>query len=151
MARYYDLLYLGLGPEDMLIRFIALVYVLMFLAGLSCAVYLLSHTLSLQPIPMIKLLQYLLLCVLFFILIVNTTRAFSLKPADILRFSNSVNNFKWLFLLTALLSIAAFFGMFNTTGQAPVAISQWQIAIVLILCGFCFWSNEQLDKLVDHK
>jgi hypothetical protein len=135
----------------MLLRFIAAVYFLLFICGLVFSLYFLSQTLALIPIPMMRMLQYILLSILFSILLVNTLRAFSLKAEDVLRLKTSTNNFKWLFLIAAVLATAGWFGLFNSAGKEPAHISVLQIALLITLCGFCFWSNDYLDKERDEK
>jgi hypothetical protein len=130
----------------MLLRFIASVYLLIFTCGFVFSLHLLSHTIALKPIPVMRMLQYILLSILFFILLLNTIRAFSIRAADLLRLQTSTTNFRWLFLIAAILGIAAWLGLFNSIGKKPIEINLLQIAILMILSGFGFWSNNYLDK-----
>lgn len=119
------------------------------MCGLVFSVHLLSHTFALKPIPMMRMLQYILLSILFSILLINTLRAFTLRAEDVLRLKTSTNNFKWLFLIAAVLATAGWFGLFNSAGKESAHISLLQIALLITICGFCFWSNDYLDKKKD--
>jgi len=126
------------------LRAITVVYLLLFAGALSASGYLLAHTVALNPIPLIGLLKYTLLCILFVVLIINTLRALTLKPELVSRLSVSTGNFKWLFAIAALLCIAAWLGLFNLTSKSEVVITPAQIASLVLLSGFCFWSDNIL-------
>lgn len=103
-----------------------------------------------KPIPMIGLLKYLLLTILFLILTGISIRAFPLKPANLHRLTQSTKNFKWLFAIAIIISIAAKLGLFDIASNKPVQVTFIQISILVALAVFCFWSdsvlkNEQLS------
>jgi hypothetical protein len=124
---------------------ITLVYLALFVCSLTASGYLLAATMALKPIPLIGLLKYSLLCVLFLVLLVNAINALTLKPEHIYRLSVSTKNFKWLFAIAALLCAAAWMGLFNGTRQTEIAISPVQITGLVLLSAFCFWSDSVLQ------
>jgi hypothetical protein len=130
---------------------ITLVYLALFVCGLTASGYLLAATVALKPIPLIGLLKYSLLCVLFLVLLVNAIKALTLKPAHIYRLSVSTKNFKWLFAIAALLCAAAWMGLFNLNRQTEIAISAVQIIALVLLSAFCFWSNSVLRAKTEEE
>ena len=129
--------------------FITLVYLLLFAGGLFSSGYLLDDTLSLKPIPLIGLLKYSLLCVLFLILLLNALKALPLRTEQLNRLSVSTRNFKWLFSIAAILCITAWFGLFNLTSKSEIVITPLQIAVLVVLAVFCFWSDHVLQSHID--
>jgi hypothetical protein len=127
------------------LRGIAVVYLLLFISGLAGAAYFLREILELKPIPMIGLLKYLLLCVLFIVLAINSIKAIGLKPQQISRLYKSTTNFKWLFTIAVLISLTAKLGFFNTPLQKQ-AVTYLQIGLLLVTAAFCFWSDVLLSK-----
>jgi hypothetical protein len=128
------------------LRCIVIVYLLLFIAGLVSSGSLLYLVTSVKPIILIGLLKYLLLCVLFTVLVINTIKAFSLKDTAIYRVAVSTKNFKWLFCIAIVISVAAKAGLFNLALKQPVMISWVQIALLSGLAIFCFWADTILQK-----
>lgn len=131
-----------------LLRGIALVYLVILVTALISSGYLLSETLSLKPIPLIGLLKYLLLCVLFLILGFNTIKVFALYPRSVTRFYHSTTNFKWLFTIAVVISVLAKLGIFDTALHKQRAVGDMQMMILFLLGIFCFWSDGILKKAV---
>jgi len=121
-------------------------YLLLFFGALAFSADFLSKTVQQHPIPLIELLKYLLLCVLFLILIKNTLKAFTLKPAALSRLAASTVNFKWLFTLAVLLAVAAKLGLFSIAGQKAAEVNLLQIGILTLIAVFCFWGDKVLRK-----
>ncbi|MET1057043.1 MAG: hypothetical protein ABWY16_17160 [Pedobacter sp.] len=134
------------STDRILLRAIAITYILLFIMGLACSGYFLKEILALKPIPLIGLLKYLLLCVLFVILLVNCFKALSLKPQHLARFYQSTTNFRWLFMISLLISAAAKLSLFDTALHKQVAVSYLHIGILMVLGIFCFWSDGLLKK-----
>lgn len=132
-------------PHFML-RSIVILYLLLFIAGLISSGYLLLLVTSIKPIILISLLKYLLLCVLFVVLIINTIKALSLKDAPLYRLTESTKNFKWLFCIAVVISVAAKGGLFNLAVKNPVMVSWMQIGLLTGLASFCFWADAALQK-----
>jgi hypothetical protein len=130
-----------------LIRGIAFVYLLLFMLAFVCSGYFLLDIVQLKPIPLIGLLKYLLLSVLFLILSRNAIKAFTLLPQHIGRFYRSTTNFKWLFLIAVIISVLAKLGLFDTALHRQVAVTNLQIGILLSLGIFCFRSDALLAKV----
>jgi hypothetical protein len=130
-----------------MLRGIITIYLLLFVTALTCSGYYLKGIILMRPIPMIGLLKYLLLCVLFVILAVNAVKAMTLKPRHIHRFSESTKNFKWLFTIAIVISLAAKTGFFHTALQKHAAVTDVQTGILLILAIFCFRSDAVLNKI----
>ena len=120
-------------------------YLVLFAGGLIFSGYFLSCTVALNPIPLTGLLKYLLLCVLFFILLINAMGALTLKPQRLDRLAASARNFKWLFAIAVLLCVAAWLGLFNGDHTQPIVVTPLQVAILIILALFCFWSDSVLN------
>lgn len=120
-------------------------YLVLFAGGLIFSGYFLANTIALNPIPLIGLLKYLLLCILFLILLINAARALTLKPQHLDRLAVSTRNFKWLFAITVLLCITAWLGLFNGNHTQPIVITPMQIIVLIILSLFCFWSDAFLN------
>lgn len=131
-----------------LIRGIAIIYFILFVTALISSGYLLKGILGLKPVPMIGLLKYLLLCVLFIILGLNTLKVFSLSPQSITRFYRSTTNFKWLFSIAFGISVLAKMGIFNSALHQQAEVTDIQIAVLLLLGIFCFRSDRLLAKIV---
>ncbi|RAJ28609.1 hypothetical protein [Pedobacter cryoconitis] len=125
----------------LLLRGIVLFYSLLFLCGLISSAYFLGGIVELKPIPMLGLLKYILLCILFLVLLVNALRAITLNSAHLSRLSSSTGNFKWLFTLAVVLCIAAKAGLFDLSRAHPVEISYIQIGILTVVAVFCYWSG----------
>ncbi|WP_158796831.1 hypothetical protein [Pedobacter sp. L105] len=123
------------------LRVIVILYLLLFLSAIVTSGYLLGKTIQEQPIILITFLKYLLLCILFLVLIVNTLRAFMLTPLAVTRLATSTANFKWLFVIAVVIAIAARTGIFNMTKQQPAPVSNLQIGILILMTLFCFWSD----------
>jgi|GEM_PF-3580902 len=130
-----------------LLRGIAMVYFLLFLIASACSGYFLKSVTNLTPIPLIGLLKYLLLCVLFMILTYHSIKSFSLLPHHITALYRSTTNFRWLFLIALIIAVAAKLGLFDTALQKQSAVTNLQIIILLISGIFCFWSDRILN---DH-
>jgi len=139
----------AIPPHKFLLRAIAAIYLLLFIGGLASAGYLLNGTVALTPIPLVGLLKYILLCILFIMLLLNTVRALTLRPADMKRLWVSTRNFKWLFAIAAILCITAWLGLFNLTGKSKIIITPIQITVLLVLAVFCFWSDSHLQAQTD--
>jgi hypothetical protein len=131
----------------LLIRGIVCVYVLLFILAFVCSGYLLCGIIALKPIPLIGLLKYLLLIVLFMILGLNSIKAITLLPGHIDRFYHSTTNFKWLFLIALIISLSATLGLFDTALHQQVAVTNLQTGVLLVLGIFCFWSDALLAKV----
>lgn len=130
-----------------LLKGIALTYMLLFSIAFACSGYYLKEIVFLKPVPLIGLLKYLLLCVLFVILLFNTVKALTLSPQYLSKFYRSTMNFKWLFMIALIISVAAKLGLFDTALHQQVAVDYLQIGILLVLGIFCFWSDSILK---DH-
>ena len=126
------------------VRFIAVVYLLLFLAGLTASLFMLTHTIALKPILLIRLLQYILLCVVFLVLLINAAKALTLRPKHIKALLVSTQNFKWLFSIASVLCIAAWLGLFNLTQHSKIVITPVQLGILAMLAIFCFWAHKVL-------
>lgn len=129
------------------LRAITIVYLLIFIGGLSSSGYLLVDTVSLKPIPLIGLLKYSLLCVLFLVLLINAVKALTLHPEHVSRLSVSTRNFKWLSSIAAVLCITAWLGLFNLTSKSEIVITPLQIGVLVVLTIFCFWSDGLLQAV----
>lgn len=129
-----------------LLKAIVILYLLLFLTGLMSSGYLLLSLINLKPIILIGLLKYLLLCILFTILIANTVKTISLKPKSLYHLAQSTKNFKWLFCIALLISVAAKSGLFNTAVEKPIVVTWIQIGVLTGLSIFCFWSDVLLQK-----
>ena len=134
-----------------LLRAIALLYLLLFITAFACSGYFLKGIVELKPIPLIGLLKYLLLCVLFLILAFNSIKAITLLPQHTDRFYRSTTNFKWLFLIALIISVLTKLGLFNTALHKQVAVTGLQTGILLILGIFCFWSDIFLAKILQKQ
>jgi uncharacterized membrane protein len=128
----------------LLLRGIVAFYCLLFLCGLISSAYFLGGIVALKPIPMLGLLKYILLCILFLVLLINAVRAITLKSAHLSRLASSTRNFKWLFTLAVVLCIAAKAGLFNLNTGHPVEISYIQISVLTLIAVFCYWSDSLL-------
>lgn len=128
------------------LRGIVICYSLLFICGLVSSAYFLGGIVELKPIPMLGLLKYILLCILFLVLLINAIRAVTLNPAQLSRLSSSTGNFKWLFTLAVILCIAAKAGLFNLSSTHPVEISYIQIGVLTIIAIFCYWSDNLLKR-----
>lgn len=126
------------------LRAIVILYLLLFLTAIATSGYLLGKTVQEHPIVLITLLKYVLLCILFLVLIVNTLSAFTLKSAAIARLATGTTNFKWLFAIAVIIAAAARTGIFNMTKQQPATVSNLQIGILILMTLFCFWSDDIL-------
>lgn len=140
----------GTTMHRMIVKSIAVIYLLLYISAISCSLYLLKDTLSSQPILLIELLKYTLLCVLFLILIILAIRALTLKPQHINRLAVSARNFKWLFTVVVLICIAAQFGVFSVKNSNPVVITPPQIISLLMLTFYCFWSDAFLKSVTEN-
>ncbi|HEY0175527.1 MAG TPA: hypothetical protein VGC08_04055 [Pedobacter sp.] len=127
--------------SPIVLRGISLLYLLLFIAALVSSGYLLRQVVQLTPIPLIGLLKYSLLCVLFLILARDALKAFTLKPEYTRQLGKSTRNFKWLFTIAILIAIAARLGFFNTATGKPVQVTFLQIGALAVLTLFCFWSD----------
>lgn len=131
-----------------LLRSIAAVYLLLFIGALLSSGYLLAYTIALKPILLIRLLQYLLLCVLFSILVLNCLKALTLKPEHLRKLATSTQNFKWLFSIATVICLAAWTGIFNNVNDTKrIEITIWQILVLIVLAIFCFWSDSKFKGL----
>lgn len=128
----------------LLLRGIVVFYCLLFLCGLMSSAYFLGGIVELKPIPMLGLLKYILLCILFLVLLINALRAITLKSVHLSRLTSSTGNFKWLFTLAVVLCIAAKAGLFNLNTRHPVEISYIQIGVLTAIAVFCYWSDNLL-------
>jgi len=79
-------------------------------------------------------------------LIKNTLKAFTLKPEALSRLAASTVNFKWLFTVAVILSIAAKLGLFSIAGQKTAEVNFLQIGILTAIAVFCFWADKVLRK-----
>lgn len=125
----------------LLLRGIVIFYSLLFSCGLVSSGYFLGGIVELKPIPMLGLLKYILLCILFLVLLINALRAITLNQAHLSRLSNSTGNFKWLFTLAVVLCIAAKAGLFDLSRAHPVEISYIQIGVLTVIAVFCYWGD----------
>lgn len=128
------------------LKAIVIIYLLLFLGAILSSAYLLGKTVQEHPIALISLLKYMLLCILFLVLIINTLSAFTLTPAAITRLATSTANFKWLFVIAIVITAGARAGIFSITRQQPVSVSDLQIGILILIALFCFWSDRLLEK-----
>lgn len=137
----------------LLLRLIAIIYLLIFLTALFTSAYFLKGIIALKPIPMIGLLKYLLLLVLFLILSKNACMALTLNAKHLHHLAVSTRNFKWLFAIAILISLLAWLGVFNTTLNKPVKVTTLQMVILIALAIFCFWSDSLLkpEKLLTEE
>jgi hypothetical protein len=126
------------------LRGIVIFYSLLFLCGLISSGYFLGGIVDLKPIPMLGLLKYILLCILFLVLLINALRAITLNSVHLSRLASSTGNFKWLFTLAVVLCIAAKAGLFDLSRAHPVEISYIQIGILSVIAVFCYWSDHLL-------
>jgi len=136
-----------LPVHTIILRAIILVYLVLFIGGLMSAGYLLTDILALKPIPLIGLLKYLLLCVLFVILLTNVLKAVTLKADHLKRLQVSTKNFKWLFAIASVICMAAWLGLFNITSKTEIVIIPEQLAVLIALAIFCFWSDSVLQAV----
>lgn len=127
--------------SPVILRGIIILYLLLFLTALISSGYLLRGVINLRPIPMIGLLKYSLLCVLFLILSWDTIKAMTLKPANIHQLGRSTKNFKWLFTIAIIICVGARIGLFNSAAGKTIEITLTQIGILAALALFCFWSD----------
>ncbi len=138
--------------NPILLRCIITIYLLMFVLALGTSCYMLEKVVRLKPVVLIDLLKYTLLCAIFLVLLVNGLKALTLKDTDLLRFENSVKNFKWLFVIVLVIALAAKYGLFseNKAGSGKVSqlieISYLHIALLAIAAIFCAWSHDLLAK-----
>lgn len=123
------------------LRGIVIFYCLLFVCGLISSGYFLGGIVELKPVPMLGLLKYILLCILFLVLLINALRAITLNSAHLSRLSSSTGNFKWLFTLAVVLCIAAKAGLFDLSRAHPVEISYIQIGVLTLIAVFCYWSD----------
>ncbi|AMQ00269.1 hypothetical protein AY601_3403 [Pedobacter cryoconitis] len=123
------------------LRGIVIFYSLLFVCGLISSGYFLGGIVELKPIPMLGLLKYILLCILFLVLLINALRAITLNPSHLARLSSSTGNFKWLFTLAVVLCIAGKAGLFDLSRAHPVEISYIQIGVLTVIAIFCYWSD----------
>lgn len=128
------------------LRAIVILYLLLFFGAILSTGYLLLRTVQEHPIVLISLLKYVLLSVLFLVLIVNTLKAFMLKPTALNRLATSTANFKWLFVIAVVIAAAARMGIFNMTKQQPATVSNLQLGILILVTLFCFWSDHLLQR-----
>lgn len=126
------------------LRGIVIFYSLLFLCGLISSGYFLGGIVELKPVPMLGLLKYILLCILFLVLLINALRAITLNSAHLGRLSSSTGNFKWLFTLAVILCIAAKAGLFDLSRAHPVEVSYIQIGVLSVIAVFCYWSDHLL-------
>lgn len=129
----------------LLLRVVVSCYLLMFLAGLLCSLYLLQGVIREKPMAAIGLAKYILLCVLFAVLSITAMKAFTLKAANLHRLTSGTKNFKWLFIIAVVLTVLARFGIFDLGKGAQVKVSYLQISVLMILATFCFWSDKLLQ------
>jgi len=134
------------NAHPILLRSIVILYFLLFFSALLCSGYLLSKVLHDHPILLIGLLKYILLCILFLVLLVNTAKAFTLKSEALTRLTRSTANFKWLFLIALMITVAARLGLFSITGHRPIEANFLQIGLLTAIAIFCFWSDHILSK-----
>jgi len=132
--------------QNLLLRFIAVVYLLLFFFGLVSSGYLLAGIIAIKPILLIGFLKYVLLCVLFFVLLIYAVKALTLNLAHLKRLRVSTGNFKWLFTIAILICIAAKIGWFSLKNNNNISISILEIAILIVMTIFCFWSDRVLIK-----
>jgi len=130
----------------LLLRSIAVFYGLLFLSGLISSAYFLADIVRLKPIPMIGLLKYSLLCILFLILLLHAIRALSLKIRYLNLLAGSTKNFKWLFTIAVIICLMAKVGLFDLAKDHPIAISYIQLGILTAIGAFCFWSDKLLKE-----
>lgn len=133
--------------NEPILKGIILVYLLLFATALFSSAYLLVGVVSGQPIPLIGLLKYLLLCVLFLVLSIDALKAFGLRPHRLLRLARGTTNFKWLFTIATVICLAAKAGLFDNVSGKKIELSFVQIGILILLTIFCFWSDSLLSKL----
>lgn len=126
------------------LRGIVIFYSLLFICGLISSGYFLGGIVELKPVPMLGLLKYILLCILFLVLLINALRAITLNSAHLSRLSSSTANFKWLFTLAVILCLAAKAGLFDLSRAHPVEISYIQIGVLTVIAIFCYWSDHLL-------
>ena len=132
-----------------LLRGIAVVYLLLFCIAFTCSAYYLKDVIALQPIPLIGLLKYLLLCVLFIILGFNALKAISLSPKHMVKLYRGTTNFKWLFMIATGISLLAKLGFFDTAVLKHAEVTNLQIGILLLMGIFCFWTDALLSKITE--
>jgi len=128
------------------LRGIAIVYLLLFLLACTSSAYFLKDVLEQKPIPMIGLLKYTLLCVLFLILTANAFKAITLKPERLYSLMESTKNLKWLFTIAILLALIIKLGILDIPVKQTPVISYVQLCTLLLLAVFSFWSNAYLQK-----
>jgi len=126
------------------LRGIVIFYSLLFICGLISSGYFLGGIVELKPVPMLGLLKYILLCILFLVLLINALRAITLNSAHLSRLSSSTANFKWLFTLAVILCLTAKAGLFDLSRAHPVEISYIQIGVLTVIAIFCYWSDHLL-------
>jgi len=134
------------NAHPIILRSIVLLYFLLFFGALLSSGYLLSKVLQQHPILLIGLLKYILLCILFLVLLINTAKAFTLKPEAVIRLTRSTANFKWLFLIALMITVAARLGLFSVTNHRPIEANFLQIGSLTAIAIFCFWSDRILSK-----
>ena len=124
----------------------------MFVLALGTSCYLLEKVVRLKPVVLIDLLKYTLLCAIFLVLLVNGLKALTLRGTHLLRFENSVKNFKWLFVIVLVIALAAKYGLFseNKTGSGRasqlIEISYLHIVLLAAAAIYCTWSHDLLAK-----
>lgn len=128
------------------LRFIIIIYILLFLLAIAASGYFLVTVIRIKPIELINLLKYILLCFLFLILLVHSLRAMSLRPARVQRLADSTKNFKWLFTLTLVLVLLFRSGLIKTNNDEFIHVNNLQTSLIIITAFFCFWSDMALRK-----
>lgn len=131
-----------------ILRFIIIIYLIIFICALTMICYLFSEVVAVHPIILIDLLKYLLLSVIFAVLLVNGIKALLLKTEHLIRFESSVKNFKWLFSIALVIAMAAKAGLFNESCNKNIEISSIHIGFLIAAVLFCSWSDKVLEKEV---
>ena len=129
-----------------ILRGIAIVYLLLFLLACTSSAYFLKGVLELKPIPMIGILKYTLLCVLFLVLTANAIKAITLKPHRLYSLMESTKNMKWLFTIAILLALTIKLGILAIPAKQTPVITYEQLCTLLLLAAFSFWSNAYLQQ-----
>lgn len=100
------------------------------------------------PIPMVGLLKYLLLCVLFVVLLINAVKALGLQFRHLQRLAESTVNMKWLFSLATVIAAAAKAGWFDQTANQKIEVTYLQLSLLILLTAFCFWSDRIWQEML---
>jgi hypothetical protein len=123
------------------LRLITIIYLLLFLSAVAASGYLLAGVIHTKPIVLIGLFKYILLCVLFLVLSFIGIKSMRLTAKHLQRLENSTKNFKWLFTIVLMLSLAVRAGLIKTGNDTPIEVTSSQIGLLALAALFCFWSD----------